>query len=126
MKNLDIMAITNAYMAQKEKSEGLKLPAAVAWKRRLNMDKLFHAKEIIDEALREIAQKYADDEHADKDGTGWKVKQEYIEAFAKEQAEILRQETDIDIRTIKIEDLGDITLTDTDMDTLAFMLDKEV
>ena len=126
MKNIEILTIVNAYLTQKEKSEGLKLPAAAAWKRRLNMDKLFHAKEIIDEAMREIWKKYADDEHADKDGNGWKVKQEYIEALAKEQAEILEQETDIDIRMIKIEDLGDITLTDADMDTLAFMLDKEV
>ena len=32
------------------------------------------------------------------------------------------QETDVDIKKVKVEDLGDIVLSDADMDTIAFML----
>lgn len=126
MKNLDILAIVSAYTAKKEKGDGIKLPAAVAWKRRLNLDKLFKAKALIDEALNEIGQKYADDDHSDPaDDGGRRVKPEYVQEYATEQAEILAQETDVDIRMVRIEELGDIALTDADMDTLAFMLEEE-
>lgn len=126
MKNLDILAITNAYTAQKEKGDGLRLPAAVAWKRRLNLDKLIQAKRLIDEALNEIGQKYADDDHSDpaEDGKGRKVKPEYVQEYATAQGEVLSQETPVDIQKIRIEDLGDIALTDADMDTLAFMIEE--
>ena len=126
MKNLEIVAIVNVYTAQKEKGEGIKLPAKVAWKRRVNMDKLFHAKGIIDEALKEIGQKYADDEHSTEaeKGNGRKVKPEYMEEFVLAQGEILTQDTEVDVQKVKIEDLGDVELSDADMDTIAFMLEE--
>ena len=125
MRNLDILAIASAYT--KKKSD-IKLPAPIAWKRRLNMDRIFRAKEIIDGALNEIRQKYADDDHSipAEDGNGRQVKPEYIQEYATAQAEVLSQETPVDIEKIKIEDLGEIALTDTDMDTLAFMIKEEV
>lgn len=125
MQNLEIVGIINAYMAQKEKGEGLKLPAAVAWKRRLNLDKLFKAKAVIDEAMKEIGQKYADDDHSVQDGDGRKVKPEFIADYAKEQAELLAQDTPVEITKVSIDDIGDVVLSDAEMDTLAFML-KEV
>ena len=122
MQNIEIMGIVNAYSAQKEKGEGVRLPAAVAWKRRVNLDKLFQAKKIIDEALREIGERYADDEHSVEENGSRRVKAEYMADYAKEQGEILMQETDVDIRKVKIEDLGNIDLADDDLDTLAFMI----
>ena len=126
MKNLDILVTISAYMAKKEKGEGVKFPAAVAWKRRLNFDRLLRAKTLIDEALNEIGQKYADDDHSDpaEDGKGRKVKPEYVQEYATAQGEVLSQETPVDIQKIRIEDLGDIALTDADMDTLAFMIEE--
>lgn len=125
MKNQEIVAIVNVYTAIHSTGEGLKLPAKVAWIRRLNMDKLFRAKGLIDEAMKEIAQKYSDDEHSTpaEEGNGRTVKPEYIPEYAKEQAEILAQDTDIEIRKVNIEELGDIQLTDAEMDTIAFMLE---
>lgn len=124
MRNVDIMAITNAYTTQKEKGTSLKLPAAIAWKRRVNMDKLFNARKIIEEAIGEVQKKYSDDEHSTgtEDGAR-KVKQEYIADFMNEQTEILNQDTEVDISKVKVDALGDIQLTDEDMDTLAFMLE---
>ena len=121
MKNIDIVTIVTAF----QKTDGtLTLPAKVAWTRRVNYKKLMEAKTIIDEAMQEIQRKYADDEHSVVDGENRKVKPEYLEAFAKEQTEILTQDTDVDIKKVSIEDLGDVTLTDAQMDTIAFMIEE--
>lgn len=123
MQNLEIVGIVNAYTAQKGK-DGVRLPVAVAWKRRVNLDKLFQAKRVIDEALREINERYADDEHSVEEDGFRKVKPEYMADFAREQGEILAQDTEVDVRKVKIEDLGNVELTDADMDTLAFMIEE--
>ena len=125
MKNIDILAIANAYTVQKEKGDGLRLPASVAWKRRLNFDKLFKAKVLIDEALKEVGQRYSDDEHSEaaEDGNR-KVKPEYMQEFVTAQGEILTQDTPVDIQKVPIDAIGDVDLTDADMDTLAFMIEE--
>lgn len=124
MKNLDILAIANSYATQKEKGDGLRLPAAVAWKRRINLDRIFKAKALIDDALKEVQQKFSDDDHSDpSDDGGRKVKAEFLPDFIKEQGDILTQETPVEIVKVKIEDIGDVALTDADMDTLAFMIE---
>ena len=136
MQNLEIMGIVNAYMAKKEqdakdRKEGvyvdeMKLPAAVAWKRRVNMDKLFKAKALIDDAMKELSEKYADDEHSVEGENGVRrVKEEYLPEYLKAQGEIMAQDTELDIRKVKIEDLGEIELSDSDMDTIGFMIEGE-
>ena len=124
MQNLEIVGIVNAYTANKGK-DGVRLPAAVAWKRRVNLDKLFQAKRVIDDALREINERYADDEHSVEEDGNRKVKSEYTADFVREQGEILAQDTEVDVRKVKIEELGNVELTDADMDTLAFMIAEE-
>ena len=120
MKNIDIMSIVTAY----QKGTSLKLPAAVAWKRRVNMDKLFRAKKLIDEALQEARTPYLDDVHSSPtDNGGRQVKAEFLPEFFSAQNEILSQDTDIDVKKVDIEELGDIELTDSDMDTIAFMIE---
>ena len=125
MKNLDIVGVANAYTMQRQSGNTIKLPAAVAWKRRVNMDKIVHANQLIQEALQEIKTRYSDDEHSEaiEGKSGRKVKDNYLPEFFREQTEILQQETDIDIVKVNINDLGDIELSDADMDTLAFMID---
>ena len=119
MNNAEIVGIVTAY----RNGTNLKLPASVAWKRRVNLDKLFRAKVLIDEALQEAREPFLDDEHsmATENG-GRQVKPEYIADFVSAQNDILSQDTDVDIKTIGIEDIGDIEITDNDMDTLAFMI----
>lgn len=125
MKNLEIVGIVNAYMARHKDGEGIKLPAAVAWKRRLNIDKLFKARAIIDEALKENRQKYFDGERSETTEDGdMIVKPEYQADFFREQNEILAQDTPVEITKVKIEDLGDVSLSDADMDTIAFMIEE--
>ena len=48
MKNYEIVNLVRTYVAVRNaKTEEVKLPAAVAWKKRLNFDKLSHANELI-------------------------------------------------------------------------------
>ena len=120
MKNIDILTIVNAFQS----ADGtLSLPASVARTRRVNMKKLMDAKSIIDEALQEIQKKYADDEHSEQDGEQRKVRPQYMAEFVKEQSDILLQETDVDIKKVPIEAIGDMEITDKQMDTLAFMIE---
>lgn len=122
MKNIDILSIVTAY----QKADGtLTLPAKVAWTRRVNLKKLSEAKAIIDEAMQDLQRKYADDEHSEATEDGQrKVKSEYMAEFIKAQGDILMQDTDVDIKKVSIEDLGDIALTDKQMDTIAFMIEE--
>ena len=140
MKNIDILEIVNSYSAARQTANetmkdgakafcGVKLPANVAWARRVNIDKLFAAKKLIDEALSENQRRYGTDVYStesknDAGETVRTIKPEYFQDFLKEQAEILEQETDIAIKKVKIEDLGNVELTDADMDTLLFMIEE--
>ena len=117
--NLEIMAITNEY----KKGTSFKLPAAIAWKRRVNMDKMFKARALIEEALTEVRMPYlSDDKSTPTEDGGRQILPEFVAEYSKAQNDILSQKTDVDIKTISIDDLGDVELSDADMDTLAFMI----
>ena len=51
------------------------------------------------------------------------IKPEYVADFRREQAEIMEQDTEVEIRKVSIQELGNIELSDADMDTIAFMLE---
>lgn len=119
--NAEIVAITNAY----KKGTNFKLPPAAAWKRRVNMSELLKARELIDTAIREVLEVYFDEEHSDPDGDGRTIKKEYQKEALKKQTEILSQSTDVKIKKVKVEDLGNDMLSDDDMDSLAFMIEDE-
>lgn len=134
MQNYEIVRITNAYNLEKasiaySKKEGkqveeVALPAAVAWKRRINFDKLIAARKLIDEALKELEDRFADDEHSFMDGGVRKVKTEYMPDFEKTYKEILEQETDVDIKKVKLSELEGLTISDSYMDTFVFMIEE--
>lgn len=140
MYNYEIETIIRNFLAEKnrilkaqennEQIQSLKLPIAVAWKRRLNLNKLAKAKEVIDEAIQECQKKYATDEYSQaiKDENGQdirRIKNQYILEYQKDYNDIMNQETDVDIKKVKIEDLGDLILTDEELDSLAFMIEEE-
>ena len=137
MINKEIKELVAVYNYRRSEGENIKLPAAISWKRRVNYDKLTKASELIDEALKEIGEKYKDDDHSedvkisykDEDGltksrTERRVKKEYFEEYATQLNDILKQETDIDIKKVKIDDLDGLELTDNEMDTLSFMIEE--
>ena len=120
MKNIDIVAVVTAY----RNGTTMKLPAKIAWTRRVNMEKLFQAHKIINDALNEARAPFLDDEHSTVAENGRQIHPEYAADFLKAQDDILSQDTDVDIKKVRIEDLGDITISDSEMDTLAFMLEE--
>ena len=121
MKNSEIVNIITEY----NKGTTMKLPAAIAWKRRLNIDKLKKANDLILEAIREAREPFMDDEHSeDMENGERKIFPQYVAEFIKATNDVLDQETDIDIKKVKIEDLGDVTISDSEMETLAFMIEE--
>lgn len=122
MKNSEIIKITNAYQKTDKK---LKLPISVAWKRRLNLQKLMDARMLIDSAIREINLEYMDDEHSIETGIDLReIKPEYLNEYGKKIYEIQDQDTPINIQTINsIEELGDVSISDDEMDTILFMVE---
>lgn len=126
MKNYEILTILTAFRKLKEESEqGPLLSASVAWKRRLNYHRLLEAGALINEALDEISKKYSDDEHSVEDENGRRVKPEFLDEFVKERTEVLEQETDLALKMVKPEELGDTLLYDKDMDTIEFMVKED-
>lgn len=122
LKNSEIVRIVTAY----QKGTDLKLPPVLAWKRRLNMKELVRVKGIVDEALAEARRGFLDAEHAKDLGNGsWEILPEFQEQFILAQEEILGQETDVNVEVVKINlsDLGKDGISDSDLETLAFMVD---
>ena len=131
MKNYEIYAIAGAFRHLAELSQTnqngseVKLPVKVAWIRRVNLDKIMKASALIDEAFDDISKKYMDDAHSEEDSEGRRlIRREYIEEYAKARAEILEQDTEVEIKKVKIEDLGDVMLSDEYMDTIMFMIEE--
>lgn len=124
MKNYDIINISNAYQNTDGK---LKLPVSVAWKRRLNFKKIMEARRVIDETIREIGQEFLDDEHSfPAEGDRREIKPEYRDEYVKRVREIEEQDTPIDILKIdSIDELGDIDISDVELDTIVFMVNIE-
>lgn len=121
MKNYEIMEITGAY---RQTSGEFKLPASVAWKRRLNMKKLLDAEMLIREAVQEIQKDYSDDVHSTDLGDGKRqVKGEYLAGYNKKINELYEQDTPIEIQKVGIGELGTAEISDKEMDTLAFMIE---
>lgn len=132
IKNVKIMAILEAWEKQKKSAEdggrlpGITLPAKIAWTRRVNLERLSDARGLIQKALAEIQQDYADDTHSEPAGENGerRVKNEFVGEFLRAQAEILAQETDVQIKMVSIDDLASLDLTEADLDTLAFMIEE--
>ena len=121
MKNHEIMSITSTY---RQTSGELRLPAPVAWKRRLNMKKLLEAEAVIQEAVQEIQRDFSDDKYSIDEGEGRRqVKSEFLAGYTKRINELFDQDTPIEIQKVGIGDLGTAEISDKEMDTLAFMIE---
>ena len=118
-------SIIDAYAKIRQEEKEISLPVKVSWIRRQNLQKLMNVFSLYNEALTEIQLRYADDEHSvlNEDGTR-QVKDQYINQYQKECIELYQQDADVDIKKVKLEDLGDLTLTESQMDTLGFMIEE--
>lgn len=125
MTNNEVKSIVDAYTKIKENGTDSKIPVRAAWTRRKNLKKIMEAYATYREAFSDIQQKYADDEHSVEHANGDRqIKMQYMPQYQKEIAELLSLDADVTFEKIKIEDLGDCVLSDTEMDTLAFMIEE--
>lgn len=121
MKNSEITAITNAIPLAPE----TKLPIAAAWSRRLNLKKLQEARQTIDEAVRDLNKDFIDSGKVIDEGEGqYKIMDQHMPEYTARMKELMDLEQEIEIRKVKIEDLGDISVSEAEMDALMFMLEE--
>lgn len=101
LTNREILNITSAFVVAKSQKSEFRLPTAIAWKRRVNMTKLFAIRDDIQQMASEIGEDL------------------------KKFDELLDQENDVDIRTVRISEIPNISISDIEMDTLEFMIEDE-
>lgn len=130
-KNAEILQILDQFRAlEKKESENpdgaLILSASVAWKRRLNKRALSNIAEEIEGALDEVNAAYLDNEHSVPipGGDTRNVKPQYQREFIEKKKAILKQESDIEIKTVELSELPE-ALSDLQLDTLEFMIKED-
>lgn len=125
MTNNEVKSIVDAYTKIKENGTDSKIPVRAAWTRRKNLKKIMEAYATYREAFVDLQQRYSDDEHSVEHANGDRqIKMQYMPQYQKEVTELLNLEADVTVEKIKIEDLGNCALSDTEMDTLAFMIEE--
>ena len=72
----------------------------------------------------EVEVAYKDEDGMTKKRPERRVRDEFVIEFEKELKTLFDQETDVDIKKVKIDDLKGVDLTDADMDTLWFMIEE--
>lgn len=85
-----------------------------------NISALAAAAQEIDKSRLEVAKHYGEET---EDGKGYTIPEDKIALAAKELEDLFSIEQDIEIRTFKIEDLGDTQFTSAQMKAIMFMIE---
>lgn len=118
--NQEIYSMVLAYNQAFENMDSY-IPAKVNFYMQSNVKKLAAAAEEIDAARMEIVKHYGEETES-----GYTIPQESIAAAEKELAELFTIEQEFDIKTFKIDDLGDkVELTMPQMQAIMFMIEED-
>ena len=98
------------------------IPAKANFFIQRNLNKLAAAAQEIEKARLEVAKHYGE---LNAEARQYIIPQDKIEQASKEIEDLFNIEQDIDIKTITIEDLGNLELTTTQMQILMFMIADE-
>ena len=98
----------------------LKIPGALDWSLRVNLKKLNEIYALYEEARIELGQRYISEGKVENDF----VKPEYKKDYQNDLVELLEQESEIDIRPLKIKDFIDIPLSMPEKDFMLYMCDE--
>lgn len=96
------------------------IPAKANFFIQKNISLLAAAAQEIDKARLEIAKHYGE---ASEDGQGYTIPSDKIPQAAKELEDLFAIEQDIEIRTFKLEDLGEAKFTSAQMSAIMFMIE---
>ena len=125
MTNNEVKSIMEAYSAMREAKSDTKIPVRAAWIRRKNLKKIAEAYATYREAFAELQQRYSDDEHSVLHENGDRqIRMQYMPQYQSEVSELLSLDAGVTVEKIKLEDLGECNLSDSEMDTLAFMIEE--
>lgn len=104
-----------------KKVTAFSLPAKVSYNIMRNMKKIEHEIKPFEESRLQLVRKYG------KEGEDGKttVLEENLEAFYKDVASLLDEEIDVDIRSVKIDQLEGVKLTPNEIQFIDFMFEKE-
>lgn len=98
------------------------IPAKVNFAIQKNIKLMQTAAQEIEEARLKIAQHFGE---PSEDGNQYSIPADKQEEAKKELFELFQVEQELDIKTFKIEDLGEVTLTPAQMQALMFMIEEE-
>lgn len=80
------------------------LPTSVAFSIQRNFKKIGEEVKASDEVRKKIVEKYKEKDN--KDGT-IQIKKDKINVFQKDNDELMKQEVDVDVKKLKLSDLGE-------------------
>lgn len=99
----------------------IKLPGALDWSLRINLNKIKEIHNVYIEALTELAKKYVNDGKVEGD----KIKPEFIREYNMELNVLNVQENEINFRPIKVKDFIDLELSVPEKDFLLLMCEDD-
>ena len=97
------------------------LPAKASYNIMRNMKKIEHEIKPFEESRMKLVEKYGKENEEGKIS----VTEENLQSFYVEIASLFEEEIEVDVRTIKIEQLEDAKLTPNEIQFIDFMIEKE-
>ena len=96
------------------------IPARANFLIQKNISALAAAAQWIEKSRLEVAKHYGE---VNEDGTGYTIPKEKLPAAAKELEDLFSIEQEIEIRTFKLDDLGNAEFTGAEMKAIMFMIE---
>ena len=96
------------------------IPAKANFFLQKNIQTLAAAAQEIDKSRLEIAKHYGE---LNEDGTSYNIPKDKIQEASKELEDLFNIEQDLDIKTFKIDDLGNTEFTTAQMNVIMFMIE---
>lgn len=120
MKNIDIYNIANALLENFQDEIGF--PVRINFYFQKNLNELVAKAQEVEAARFEIFDKYGT---KDEETNQYTFAEDIIETANQELSDLFELEQEVKVHKISVEDFGDIVLTNTQMNAIAFMFEEE-
>jgi len=104
-----------------EKITNFSLPVKTSYNIMRNMRKIEQEIKPFEQSRLQLVRKYGKPDETGK----ITVTEDNMQKFYEDMASLLEEDVDIDIRTIKIDQLGEVKLTPNEIQFIDFLLEKE-
>ena len=131
IKNYEIKKIVTDLSSKESfmNTNSNELPISLLWDISNNFDKLLSLSEKIDKMVEDIQNQFSSDEFSEpaiENGKeiGRRIKMEYEKDFSEKIDSLMQIENEIDINTININDINNLSLSGKDFQSIKFMITK--